>query len=168
MFVAEIAAAHGEAVIAQALKMISDGTPPDDHNLASLLSPPNSTQSTTSLPSISAGSTAAAPLRGRRILSKMMEAPLNEETALGWISDSDMDICSPDFYKWTPLHKCCAWDKPAFLEALLKHPSLTVRASVCVTCVSFISVMIHRLRHPLVWMMTPRCTRLQRRALSDA
>lgn len=58
----------------------------------------------------------------------MMEAPLNEETALSWIADPDIDINLPDFYKWTALHKCCSWDKPTFLAALICHPNLSVRS----------------------------------------
>jgi len=59
-----------------------------------------------------------------KVLSKLLEAPLNEELALKWIEEPDMDINGRDYYKLSALHKCAAWEKPIILEALLKKENI--------------------------------------------
>eukprot|EP01113_Clastostelium_recurvatum_P044203 TRINITY_DN7435_c0_g1_i2.p1 TRINITY_DN7435_c0_g1~~TRINITY_DN7435_c0_g1_i2.p1 ORF type:complete len:422 (-),score=79.82 TRINITY_DN7435_c0_g1_i2:71-1336(-) len=63
---------------------------------------------------------------GGRVLSKMMEAPLNEQQTLSWIEDTTIDLNGSDYYKLTALHKCAAWEKPIVLQRLLLHPNIQV------------------------------------------
>lgn len=58
------------------------------------------------------------------ILSKLMEAPLDEIKFSSWLADPNIDVLSPDFYGMTPMHKCCAWDRPHSLLRLLQHQQM--------------------------------------------
>ncbi|PRP75028.1 ankyrin repeat protein [Planoprotostelium fungivorum] len=62
----------------------------------------------------------------KRVLSKLLEAPLDEQAALTWIQDPNMDINGADYMRWTALHKVAAWEKPNVLRALLDHPDIRV------------------------------------------
>mmetsp|Transcript_20668 Transcript_20668/g.22961 ORF Transcript_20668/g.22961 Transcript_20668/m.22961 type:complete len:245 (+) Transcript_20668:1325-2059(+) len=62
-------------------------------------------------------------VKGRkRILSKIMEAPLSTEKFLGWLKEDDIDILGCDMYKWTALHKLASWNKSQCIEAMLSDP----------------------------------------------
>ena len=60
-----------------------------------------------------------------KILSKMMEAPLNDKEFLTWINDEQIDVLSADFFGLKPIHKCSAWNKTSSLSSLLSHPSIS-------------------------------------------
>jgi len=59
-----------------------------------------------------------------RVLSKLLEAPLDEEQASSWLRDPEIDVNGYDYLKWTALHKCAAWEKPTVLRELLRHPKI--------------------------------------------
>jgi hypothetical protein len=62
----------------------------------------------------------------KKIMSKMIEAPLNEEFALGLIADENIDINGADYYKLSAIHKIAAWEKGTILKELLRHPDIIV------------------------------------------
>lgn len=62
----------------------------------------------------------------KKALSKMLEAPLDEDLALQWIQDPTIDINAADYMRWTALHKVAAWEKTRVLMALLDHPDIQI------------------------------------------
>eukprot|EP01118_Nematostelium_gracile_P009998 TRINITY_DN3397_c0_g1_i2.p1 TRINITY_DN3397_c0_g1~~TRINITY_DN3397_c0_g1_i2.p1 ORF type:complete len:377 (-),score=112.65 TRINITY_DN3397_c0_g1_i2:55-1185(-) len=60
----------------------------------------------------------------KRILSKLLEVPLNEEQAQKWIEDVNMDVNAPDYMKWSAIHKLSAWEKPDLLKTLLSRADI--------------------------------------------
>jgi len=101
----EVAQDHGETVTSQLIRdYISGQTKPP---ATSQPKPPST-------------------LPQKRILSKMLEAPLDEELAHKWLQDPSIDINGADYMRWTALHKVAAWEKPSVLVALLNHPDIIV------------------------------------------
>lgn len=62
-------------------------------------------------------------------LSKLLEAPLDEDYAIKMMTDPKIDLNGRDFLKWTALHKVSAWEKPRVLLRLLDHPDIVVDVS---------------------------------------
>jgi ankyrin repeat protein len=58
-------------------------------------------------------------------LSKLIEAPLNEEYFLKLLQEEEIDVAGRDMFGLTALSKVAAWDKPVACSALLNlHPEL--------------------------------------------
>ena len=97
---AQAASEHGENAIAGIIQAFLDGKYIDK------VDTPSQTHKSKNVPRT-------------KILSKMMEAPLNTDTFLHWLKKPDIDITRCDMYKWTPLHKLASWNKAECITALL-------------------------------------------------
>ena len=56
-----------------------------------------------------------------RVLSKMMEAPLDETLFRKHLQSRDVCVNGRDFYGNSAVHKCAAWNKDKALNLLLNH-----------------------------------------------
>lgn len=56
------------------------------------------------------------------VLSKLMEAPLNDSKFAEWLSNDSIDVNGKDFYGYSAAHKLAAWNRPKSLRNLTKHP----------------------------------------------
>jgi len=83
---AEVADDHGEHATAEVLKNYTPGK-------------------TVAIPTAVKPPVAKSVAAIKRVLSKLLEAPLDEEQALKWIAEEGMDINGADYLKWTAL--CC-------------------------------------------------------------
>lgn len=112
----EAANSHGFPLLAQMIEDFSDEM--DEKSILNYL--PKRITPIKSAPEVSQNLSVK-----KRILSKLMEAPLRDDDFLSWMNEPDVDINGRDMYKWTAMHKLAAWNKSNCLENLLQHELLS-------------------------------------------
>jgi ankyrin repeat protein len=116
--VIDVAVAHAESDIARMIRAFDQTG--SIEQAAALIPPTLPTTGPSSTTAVEAPPAASLlPPPPPRILSKLMEAPLDEQQFLSWLSKPDININGADCFKWTAVHKLASWNKHACLRALL-------------------------------------------------
>jgi ankyrin repeat protein len=122
---AQVAHEHGESSVASVFKLTQEQL----HQLASSAHKPESVQASQTVQATRRGipcdlvSQLSFP-----VLSRLMEAPLNEDSFYAWLNEPLIDLNGADYYKLTALHKVASWNKEQCLDALLQRPELDFAA----------------------------------------
>ena len=117
---ANVADSHGQPELAKMLREFDLAKARQEAQAQQQQQP----ESTAPTPAATATATVTASVRPQA-LSKLMEAPLNDEQFMQWLRRPELDINGADMYRWCAVHKLASWNKAACLEALLRDQRLS-------------------------------------------